>query len=306
MDRRQSDYSEAPAIGRAVETDSKSYDRVYGMLLGIRVHVSRISAQPLAKLQGFHFNEYEKIDIPREGNHYAPAHHGNYDYKFKTYAPVVFMHLRHLFGITDDEYLVSLTADYMMSELKTIGRSGAMFFYTWDGRYVLKTLTKDELAVLRRILPKYYQYVSTHPDTLVNQFFGVYRSQTSMGRPIRFVIMNNVFPIGFQLKYKFDLKGSTVNRHVAPEKKDKPGVTMKDTEFAEKRYLSIGPRDWTLLRTQLLDDTNFLSSCGLMDYSLLIGIHQFNPDSPIMHPAPGGKDRNLKYLHSEHFQPVTL
>ena len=283
------DYSEAPAIGNAIETNTKSYDRIYGMLLGIRIHAGRISANEPQPLNDSHFNEYEKIDIPREGNHYAPAHHGNYDYKFKTYAPNVFRHLRLFFGISDEEYLMSLTADYMMSELKTIGRSGAMFFYTWDGRYVLKTLTKGELALLKKNLKKYYQYVTNHPDTLVNQFFGIYRSQTSVGRPIRFVIMNNVFPIGFQLRYKFDLKGSTVNRFVPPEKKDKPGVTMKDAEFAEKHYLSIGPRDWALLRSQLYDDTNFLANCGLMDYSLLIGVHQFNPDSPIMHPQSGEK-----------------
>lgn len=285
-----SEISERPAIGSAIDPETKSYDRIYGMLLGVRVHVSRLAAQPLAPLdEKKHYDEVEKMEIPREGNHYAPAHQGRYDYKFKTYSPVVFAYLRHFFGISDEEYLVSLTADYMMSELKTIGRSSAMFYYTWDGRYVLKTLTKNEMNVLRKMLHLYYPYVSTHPDTLVNQFFGAYRSQTSLGKPIRFVIMNNVFPIGFQIHYKFDLKGSVVNRSVDEEKRKKPGSTWKEAEFEMKRYLKIGPRDWMLLKSQFQDDTNFLANAGVMDYSLLVGIHQFNPNSPIMHPPLGEK-----------------
>lgn len=282
--------SERPAIGSAIDPETKSYDRIYGMLLGVRVHVSRLASKPLPQFdEKKHYDEVEKMEIPREGNHYAPAHHGRYDYKFKSYAPVVFAYLRHFFGISDEEYLVSLTADYMMSELKTIGRSSAMFYYTWDGRYVLKTLTKTEMLILRKMLHLYYPYVTTHPDTLVNHFFGAYRSQTSLGKPIRFVIMNNVFPIGFQIHYKFDLKGSVINRSVDEEKRNKPGSTWKEAEFEMKRYLQIGPRDWNLLRAQLQDDTNFLANAGVMDYSLLVGIHQFSMDSPIMHPPPGEK-----------------
>jgi 1-phosphatidylinositol-4-phosphate 5-kinase len=289
MARRSTVHTEAPAIGNAINPETKSYDRIYGMLLGIRIHVSRISAHPPVAITQDHFNEYEKLKIPREGNHYAPAHRGRYDYKFKTYAPIAFLHLRHFFGITDEEYLISLTADYMMSELATIGRSSAMFYYTWDGRYMLKTLTKGELKVLLRMLPGYYDYVRYHPNTFVNHFFGAYRSATGAGRSIRFAIMNNVFPIGFQIHYKFDLKGSTVNRSVGEDKRARPGSTWKDSEFELERYLKIGPRDWLPLDAQFVEDTNFLSKSQVMDYSLLVGVHQFNPDSPILHPAMGEK-----------------
>lgn len=282
----RSEYSELPAIGAAIDTGSKSFDRIYGMLLGIRVHVSRISNQKLEEVTESAFHEYTKIDIPREGNNIAPAHRGNYDYKFKAYQPKVFRKLRQFFGISDIEYLVSLTSDYMMSELKTIGRSSAMFYYTWDGRYVIKTQTKDEMKVLQKILPQYYHHVTNHPDTLVNHFYGAYRSQTSIGRKIHFVVMNNIFPIGYQIHYKFDLKGSVINRSVDAVKRAHPGSTWKEAEFAEKRYMHVGPHDWVLLKATLLDDTQFLASAGVMDYSLLVGIHRFDSDH-ILHPAPG-------------------
>lgn len=284
-----SEKSAEPLIGERIEENSKSYDRIYGMLLGIRVHVGLLSSHPMKPLDQTSFQAYEKIDIPREGNHYAPGHTGPNDYKFKAYAPVVFAYLRQFFGITPLDYTISLTADYMLSELKTLGKSSAMFYYTYDGRYVFKTLTKDEMKVLRKILPAYYEYVTTHPDTLINQFFGAYRSQTSMGRPIRFVVMNNVFPIGYQLSRKYDLKGSTVGRSVPPEKRAKKGTTWKDVEFAEKHHLKIGPRDWSLLKAQLMDDTNFLARIGVMDYSLLIGVHKITAETPFLQPALGEK-----------------
>ncbi|EAY18544.1 Phosphatidylinositol-4-phosphate 5-Kinase family protein [Trichomonas vaginalis G3] len=282
----RSEYSELPAIGAAIDTGSKSFDRIYGMLLGIRVHVSRISSHPLEPVNEAAFHEYTKIDIPREGNNIAPAHKGNYDYKFKAYQPKVFRALRQFFGVSDVEYLVSLTSDYMMSELKTIGRSSAMFYYTWDGRYVIKTQTKDEMKVLQKILPQYFDHVTNHPDTLVNHFYGAYRSQTSIGRKIHFVVMNNIFPIGYQIHYKFDLKGSIINRSVDAAKRAHPGSTWKEAEFAEKRYMHVGPHDWVLLKATLLDDTRFLALAGVMDYSLLVGIHRFD-SSHILHPAPG-------------------
>jgi len=284
----RSDYSEAPAIGAAIDANTKSYDRIYGMLLGIRVHVSRISNSPtIRNFSEKNYYEYEKIDIPREGNNFTPGHKGNYDYKFKTYQPHVYRALRHFFGVTDVEYLVSLTTDYMMSELKTIGRSSAMFYFTWDGRYVIKTQTTEEFKVLQRILPQYYEHVTNHPDTLVCQFYGAYRSQTSIGRKIHFVVMNNIFPIGYQIHYKFDLKGSVINRFVEESKRNRPGSTWKEAEFSEKRYMNVGPRDWALLKAQLLDDTKFLALAGVMDYSLLVGIHRFDSASQILHPAKG-------------------
>ena len=286
----RSEYSELPAIGAAIDHNSKSYDRIYGMLLGIRVHVSRMNSKPVEMtMKEKYFHEYEKIDIPREGNQIAPAHTGNYDYKFKAYQPKVYRALRNFFGVSDLEYLVSLTSDYMMSELKTIGRSSAMFYYTWDGRYVIKTLTQEEMKVLQRILPLYYDHVTNHPDTLVNQFYGAYRSQTSIGRKIHFVVMNNIFPIGYQIHLKFDLKGSVINRSVDAYKKAHPGSTWKEAEFSEKRYMHVGPRDWPLLKAQLLDDTRFLALAGVMDYSLLVGIHRFDGSSHVLHPAQGEK-----------------
>lgn len=62
--------------------------------------------------------------------------------------------------------------------------------------------------------------------------------------------MNNVFPVGLKINFRFDLKGSTINRFVEPEKREQPGSTWKENEFSEGNYLK-GLRDWTHFRQNL-------------------------------------------------------
>lgn len=46
--------------------------------------------------------------------------------------------------------------------------SGSFFFYSHDGKYMIKTQSKAESKFLRRILAHYYQHVMTQPNTCVS------------------------------------------------------------------------------------------------------------------------------------------
>lgn len=71
----------------------------------------------------------------------------------------------------------------------------------------------------------------------------------------------------------FDLKGSSVDRESAPD-----AGTLKDTNFQNLKYKSdlydIQQNQAKERYHQLEIDVNFLKNCGLMDYSLLIGIER--------------------------------
>lgn len=209
-----------PAIGVPIQPNTKSYDRIFGMLFGIRVSLSN-SPVFMNQMQEnvSKFKYIERIRLPREGTQYSPAHSGNYDYRFKVYAPEPFRELRNFFGMPDPEFLLYFADESQFSELKTIGRSAAMFYFTWNGKFLLKTLTKSESKVLRYILPSYYKHILTSSNTFCNQFYGAYSSATSAGTAVRFVVMSNVFPVGMKLNFKFDLKGSTINRMCSEEEK---------------------------------------------------------------------------------------
>lgn len=105
------------------------------------------------------------------------------------------------------------------------------------------------------------------------------------GKKIHFVIMNNLFPAHRDIHETYDLKGSTVGRLYPEEKlkekeKEKEGgsagVVMKDLNWIDRgRRLELGPYKRALLVEQLRRDVELLKSLGVMDYSLLVGIHSF-------------------------------
>lgn len=50
------------------------------------------------------------------------------------------------------------------------------------------------------------QNMTQNTRTLLTKFFGLYCYKTSLGRNIRFVIMNNILPSNVKFNYLFDLK----------------------------------------------------------------------------------------------------
>ncbi|KAJ5074579.1 phosphatidylinositol 5-phosphate 4-kinase isoform a [Anaeramoeba ignava] len=258
-------------VGKEIKFGDKSYVLMYGMLLGIRVVVGKTSALPeKTVLTSKDFSITNKLAIPRAGSSTTPPHKG-YDFKFKDYAPMAFRHLREKFGIDAGDYMVSLTADYILNELITPGKSGSMFYFSYDGRFVLKTTTSGEAKFLQSILPYYYEHVLQNEHTLLTRFFGLHRVKTYKGKKVHFIVMGNVFVPEKKVTEKYDLKGSICGRSTDSTKKKKPGVTLKDLDFGE--HIKLGPQKRQNLITQLKKDTDFLSSLKIMDYSLLLGIH---------------------------------
>ncbi|RYY69086.1 hypothetical protein EON63_24090 [archaeon] len=51
-------------------------------------------------------------------------------------------------------------------------QSGQFFFYSHDGKYMLKTQTKEENKFMRRILPQYYKYMTDNPHSLLVRILG--------------------------------------------------------------------------------------------------------------------------------------
>ena len=52
-----------------------------------------------------------------------------------------------------------------IEELFNTGSSGSLFYYTKDGKLILKTISKSEYVTLKRILPKYYDHLVKYKNT---------------------------------------------------------------------------------------------------------------------------------------------
>ncbi len=218
-----------------------------------------------------------------------------YDFKFKDYAPWVFRHLRALFRLDPADYLMSLTGKYILSELGSPGKSGSFFYFSRDYKYIIKTIHHGEHKFLRKILRDYYNHVVDNPNTLLSQFYGLHRVKVPYGKKIHFVVMNNLFPPHRDIHTTFDLKGSTIGRDYREDDLEKnPRATLKDLNWLRrKRALELGLQKKQLFMEQLNQDVRLLQKLGIMDYSLLIGIHDLRK----------GNEENLRHKTLQVFNP---
>ena len=92
-----------------------------------------------------------------------------------------------------------------------------------------------------------------------------------------FVIMKNFFRTKRELHLKFDLKGSTYKRRTKTaglsESKLKY-ITLKDVNWREMAMkFRLDEKSGERLSKVLRSDSEFLAGIGIIDYSLLVGVH---------------------------------
>nr|XP_032630681.1 phosphatidylinositol 4-phosphate 5-kinase type-1 gamma isoform X1 [Chelonoidis abingdonii] len=243
--------------------------------LGIGYTVGNLSSKPERDVLMQDFYVVESIFFPSEGSNLTPAHHYP-DFRFKTYAPVAFRYFRELFGIRPDDYLYSLCNEPLI-ELSNPGASGSLFYVTSDDEFIIKTVMHKEAEFLQKLLPGYYMNLNQNPRTLLPKFYGLYCVQSG-GKNIRVVVMNNILPRVVKMHLKFDLKGSTYKRRASKKEKEKSSPTFKDLDFMQDmpEGLMLDTDTFSALVKTLQRDCLVLESFKIMDYSLLLGVHNID------------------------------
>ncbi|KAG5876136.1 hypothetical protein JTB14_029701 [Gonioctena quinquepunctata] len=197
------------------------------------------------------FRAYSKIKID---NHLFNKENMPSHFKVKEYCPMVFRNIRERFGIDDLDYKESLTRSQPLPD----DSSG-----------------KSEVERMHSFLKHYHPYiVERHGKTLLPQYLGMYRLTVDNVEHY-IVVSRNVFSNHLSTHRKFDLKGSTVDREASEKEREKELPTLKDNDFVnEQMKVSIGEEAKTKLMETLSADVDFLTKLHLMDYSLLLGIHE--------------------------------
>jgi hypothetical protein len=164
----------------------------------------------------------------------------------------------------------------------TRGRSGAFFYITLDKVYVIKTLTQREFRLLLAMLPNYFHYMVSQPKSFLARFLGLYSLMLHKHRKF-IVVMNNILKADGGVGYItqiYDLKGSSIgrssNRGAArrvkrSELNPSSVATLKDNDLHSS--LALNPMLAAYIVRQLEYDAAFLLAQGVMDYSVLLGIH---------------------------------
>ncbi|KAM9758662.1 phosphatidylinositol 5-phosphate 4-kinase type-2 gamma-like [Menidia menidia] len=193
-------------------------------------------------------------------------------FKFKEYCPQVFRNLRERFGIEDQDYQVSLARSSPIKDEE--GKCAGSLLSSYDHTLVIKEITSEEVEEMHNILSEYHQHIVTcHGSTLLPQFLAMYRV-TVESEDTYLLVMRNMFSHRLHIHRKYGLKGSLLSRESSFKEKVKELPTSKDADFMnnmQKVYLSEEEKE--KMMDKLNRDVEFLVDMRIMDYSLLLGIH---------------------------------
>lgn len=128
----------------------------------------------------------------------------HYQFKVRSYCPVIFSHIRTLDKIDSLGLLHSLDYSINSSHLSKAfasgGRSANPILYTHDKKYLIKTISKEEKNLLLSILPKFHQKMGD-AYSLLCRIYGVYRIKILNKIDTHIVIMKNMCELPEEVTY---------------------------------------------------------------------------------------------------------
>lgn len=153
-----------------------------------------------------------------------------------------FKELRESLGISADEIKRSLKPAFNRCAIFKAGlgsgASGSFFFHSHDKKFIIKTITNSEKQfLLGTFLKAYFNYMKSNKSSYIAKLFGMYTITRKNQCPVSLILMENTLkfsPQIFDMKYIFDLKGSTVDRHTKIKSYDGDECckkTLKDLNF---------------------------------------------------------------------------
>ncbi len=232
--------------------------------------------------------------------------------RIKCYFPKLFKELRELYDINLQDFCASFKANHLLEVNKSESSlSGSQFFYSFDGKYIIKSMRREEVTFIKQMIYKYYKYIENNKNenTFITKFYAMFKIiniNTDIinkvnKMPQHFIIMNciyyenemNINQKDIQLNI-YDIKGSEYNRITEKQNlhqfhqlskeykkynKLKQITILKDHEWMEKgTKLDVNDKEKKRIQIQLFKDIQFLKSLQIMDYSLIIALYDDKND----------------------------
>ncbi|KAL6996192.1 1-phosphatidylinositol-3-phosphate 5-kinase fab1b [Sarracenia purpurea var. burkii] len=163
------------------------------------------------------------------------------------------------------------------------GKSNVFFAKTLDDRFIIKQVTKTELESFIKFAPGYFKYLSesigTGSPTCLAKILGIYQVTSKHlkgGKESKMdvLVMENLL-FGRNLTRLYDLKGSSRSRY-NPDSSGNNKVLLDQNliEAMPTSPIFVGNKAKRLLERAVWNDTSFLASIDVMDYSLLVGVDE--------------------------------
>ena len=181
---------------------------------------------------------------------------------------------------TEEAYIrsISQTVEWVAKG----GKSKASFSKTLNDRFVIKVVRKADIQLFTQMAGSYFEHMqrttSECKPTLFAKIIGAYSvswkdnvNNTSMKKYV--LVMENVF-FGRRIKQKFDLKGSEKNRLASTKTSDDVLLDENLTKIIRDNPFYLRNHSKLVLQEAIENDSKFLCSSNVIDYSLLVGIDE--------------------------------
>lgn len=161
------------------------------------------------------------------------------------------------------------------------GKSNVFFAKSLDDRFIIKQVTKTELESFMKFAPEYFKYLSesivTGSPTCIAKILGIYQVKSLKGgKEVKMdvLVMENLL-FERRVTRLYDLKGSTRSRY-NPDSNGSDKVLLDENllEVMPTSPIFVGNKAKRLLERAVWNDTAFLASIDVMDYSLLVGVDE--------------------------------
>ncbi|MED6192518.1 1-phosphatidylinositol-3-phosphate 5-kinase fab1b [Stylosanthes scabra] len=164
------------------------------------------------------------------------------------------------------------------------GKSNVFFAKTLDDRFVIKQVTKTELDSFIKFGPGYFKYLSesigSGSPTCLAKILGIYQIMTKLPKgagkdsKMDVLVMENLL-FRRTVTRLYDLKGSSRSRYNPdPNGRNKVLLDQNLIEAMPTSPIFVGNKAKRLLERAVWNDTGFLASVDVMDYSLLVGVDE--------------------------------
>ncbi|GMP83674.1 hypothetical protein CsSME_00037502 [Camellia sinensis var. sinensis] len=161
------------------------------------------------------------------------------------------------------------------------GKSNVYFAKSLDERFIIKQVQKTELESFEEFAPQYFKYLtdslSSGSPTCLAKVLGIYQvtvKHLKGGKETKMdlIVMENLF-FKRSISRVYDLKGSSRARY----NEDTTGTNkvlldMNLIETLRAKPIFLGSKAKRSLERAVWNDTSFLASVDVMDYSLLVGV----------------------------------
>lgn len=107
-----------------------------------------------------------------------------------------FNHILHMDNIQHEQIKKSLSVEQNRSMVfkagEGAGASGSFFFFSHDGKFLIKTLQKEEKLKMISMLDDYVEHIkSTNNKSLIARIYGIFTIKTNFFEPLDVMVMQN-------------------------------------------------------------------------------------------------------------------